>query len=536
MKKKQLPSSQEASPLSTKFLSFSRSFIAWFSAVLLFLLTAFALFSTAYMKQKEIVFYKWDFFPLTLLLILCVLAALLWMYRRRVWEKIPLSKLQTALTAFVLVAGTTWVFMSRNQPYADAQYVYGYAQWFLLEDFSTIPENYLRHFPYQLSLALYYELIMRLVGPDCFYYLQMINVGSVALSYLLLNRIAGELFFEKEATQFFCCLFLFGCLPPIIFSAFVYSTQLGLTPALLSLYLTLRFLRDRKKRWLILTMPAIAFAVTIKQNYWIFLIAILIFLFLDFIKTHAKSALAGVACLLAGAFLAPQLLYLSYELRSGYDIQPGSPPIVHIAMGMQESERAPGWYNGYVLFVDYGENALHLYDGDPRGYAAAQARQDIDARMDEFAADPLYALNFYTLKIASQWSDPTFAAIQVSYFGGRNIPPLAYLPTALYWGGLRAPVEFVMEIYLVFIYAGALVFFIANRKKHNLPALLPVVVIIGGFLFHLLWEAKSQYCWPYFILCVPYAAAGWCSLLEWANDKIPHRKKKNKQPAVDVQE
>lgn len=38
--------------------------------------------------------------------------------------------------------------------------------------------------------------------------------------------------------------------------------------------------------------------------------------------------------------------------------------------------------------------------------------------------------------------------------------------------------------------------------------LLLLTTVLGGFFFHILWEAKSQYIWTYFILLIPTAAGG----------------------------
>ena len=45
------------------------------------------------------------------------------------------------------------------------------------------------------------------------------------------------------------------------------------------------------------------------------------------------------------------------------------------------------------------------------------------------------------------------------------------------------------------------------RKKDLLRCLLPLVML-GGLLYHLLFEAKSQYAMPYFVLILPIAAYG----------------------------
>ena len=37
---------------------------------------------------------------------------------------------------------------------------------------------------------------------------------------------------------------------------------------------------------------------------------------------------------------------------------------------------------------------------------------------------------------------------------------------------------------------------------------LPAITILGGFLFSIIWEAKSRYVLPYYVLMIVYAAYG----------------------------
>lgn len=45
-------------------------------------------------------------------------------------------------------------------------------------------------------------------------------------------------------------------------------------------------------------------------------------------------------------------------------------------------------------------------------------------------------------------------------------------------------------------------------KKKRLEDYLIPVVLVGGFLFSLLWEAKPRYVYPYFVILLPYATVG----------------------------
>lgn len=41
------------------------------------------------------------------------------------------------------------------------------------------------------------------------------------------------------------------------------------------------------------------------------------------------------------------------------------------------------------------------------------------------------------------------------------------------------------------------------------------LIFIGGFIFHLFWEAKGQYTISYFLLLFPVAIAGYGAFINW---------------------
>lgn len=60
------------------------------------------------------------------------------------------------------------------------------------------------------------------------------------------------------------------------------------------------------------------------------------------------------------------------------------------------------------------------------------------------------------------------------------------------------------------LYLGVLLFLLINlhKKADIFPLYLGLLCVIGGFLFHTLWEANSRYIFPYSILLLPYTAQG----------------------------
>ena len=67
----------------------------------------------------------------------------------------------------------------------------------------------------------------------------------------------------------------------------------------------------------------------------------------------------------------------------------------YLAMGLRESNRAPGWYDEYVEQVY--ENANY----DPEK-TSERAKKNIRARLEEFAKDPAYTFQFFYEKMVSR--------------------------------------------------------------------------------------------------------------------------------------
>ena len=59
--------------------------------------------------------------------------------------------------------------------------------------------------------------------------------------------------------------------------------------------------------------------------------------------------------------------------------------------------------------------------------------------------------------------------------------------------------------------AAGIIGMLRDRKRSGLCLLLPLI-FFGGALYHLLFEAKSQYAFPYAVLLLPMAAMGICRI------------------------
>ena len=64
------------------------------------------------------------------------------------------------------------------------------------------------------------------------------------------------------------------------------------------------------------------------------------------------------------------------------------------------------------------------------------------------------------------------------------------------------------DMYQVIIFIFASIGIYLNIKDNDLSKLLIQIIVIGGFLFHILWETKAIYVIQYYFILLPYAAFG----------------------------
>jgi hypothetical protein len=219
----------------------------------------------------------------------------------------------------------------------------------------------------------------------------------------------------------------------------------------------------------------------------------------------------------------PKIVQSAYESRIGTSVGEGYPMSSWMAMGMQESWMACGWYNGY------SQEMYHTYGTDIDAIKQRNV-EDISERLDVFTEDPAYAYWFYQDKFSSQWNESTFESIWVSVVcepvGERGV-----LYTSMYdgrWPGVIY--EKAMNYVLQFIYAGFLLSVFILLKKRKTEQLVFPIIILGGILFHLLFEANVKYTLSYLPLFAPLAAYGiltfGCNAGKWFVRDVNQPKKK----------
>ena len=175
-------------------------------------------------------------------------------------------------------------------------------------------------------------------------------------------------------------------------------------------------------------------------------------------------------------------------------------------MGLDEGHAAPGWYR-----EDHTVTAFFHTGEDPEA-TAALAKAALKNRVAGFAAHPDKALRFFWAKLRSQWNEPTYESIwlnQVHMSFSEKGRVYSFLCGE---GSAERRTTAVMNQFQQLIYLGMLLGCFGLWHRKNAKSCLLPLIVLGGLLYHLLFEAKSQYALPYFVLMLPVAAYGYSRL------------------------
>lgn len=432
------------------------------------------------------------------------------------------------LLAFVLgwyaAAGLILILYGKTVPAADAMSVYSAAGELAAGNTGVIhpTASYLSYYPQQVGLTAYFELVIRLwrllpTDLQAYHILKCINILWAWVIIFFQYKTVHLLFESDRADIMYLLLALFH-FPFLLYTSFVYGEIPSFALFSTGLWAFFRLLHARCKKESLLyaavCTAAFACGVALRKNTVILIIAVILTALFEFLRSRRKILIfVAVSCTLAAGLTLPIIQSL-YEYRADNKLLSGVPPMSYFAMGMQESSRADGWYNGFN-FNTYQSTGMDTEATN------SLSREAISERLDYFAQNPAYALRFYCNKFLSQWCDGTYASRQATLaeFGGRR-----EFFNRLYDGSYSSAFINLCDLLQNIVYLGSLSFFVLATKKkipskvQGLPLYLCMIGVIGGFLFHMIWEANARYILPYGLVLLPYAACGLSAF------PLPHRR------------
>lgn len=395
-----------------------------------------------------------------------------------------------------------WLLKVRPGVGADQIHVCNLAQTFFRGDpneflpnltYAGIPlSQYIQSYQQQITLAFVFNIFFQIIRVDAIELLRILNLLGNLLTIFALYKIGKQLSkkYRTNNVLLFTLILTFISLPML--ATFIYGDIPAMGLCLMAVYFTMRYTETKHWKYIIGASIFTMIAYMMRMNCLIFIIATVMYLLMSLWKeikeTTWKQNLLKIAVIgiYIGIAIVPSSIIKSYYLNK-FDLDKSKvyPSISYFYMAMMESPRANGWYVEAI-----GEYALKNPEAAKEEY-----KDKIKDRVTYFAQNPKYAYEFYRDKITSMWGENTYSAV-TNNITKRNDPI----------ENMREPLLFYQKALMIIMAVCSLVVLIQNRKNLSLELLFLITIFIGGFAFHILWEAKSRYIIPYVVVLIPVAS------------------------------
>lgn len=439
--------------------------------------------------------------------------------RIKMWKKVLIF---IAVLVVYVIIQVKWINVRDANPAWDQLWVYETAERMYNDNIFLINKTYLQFCPHQLPLAVLYSFIFKIFNRTDVVLLQYINAIANAFSMLGIFLITKQLEKKYETNNFKPLIISFCFITLPLLSTFIYGDIISIPMCLLGIWFIMKYSEKENFIYLILSSIFIAISYIARMNNLIYIIAISIYILLDLLETKNKTIKDIVKkSLLFMLFIAISILPETYiksywQEKLELNKEDAIPVEAYFCMGMNESSKANGWYNNeYVQWAyENVENSKQKYN------------DEIKYRLKFFLDKPFECIKFYTLKIASMWSENTYASLLYNHsyaFGNlsrkdnddslrRNIDDTIY--------NIELPIAIFQKSLILIIFGSTIIVLIKYRKNISIDVLLLVIVFIGGFLFHVLWEAKSRYIISYIIVLIPITSVVINDYIKYKGNKI----------------
>lgn len=393
-----------------------------------------------------------------------------------------------------------WVSASGTAPRADQYHVSYYASRINHGDFFSLQKGeYLANCPQQLGMVTFLRVLFAIFGDGNYMAFQYFTAVTVPVTVLAGCMIVRILSMQSTKAELFYLVFAVTCFPMYAYTPFVYGDLCSVSFLMLSVWGFLSCF-SKFSWWKVAGVGiSLGIAVILRTNVVILLISMLIVIFVRFIQNRDWRMGAIGGGLLLGVLFFQFLIKGIYIPKTDPDAD-AIPASCYVVMGLNDNGIHPGWYNvyNYEIFAEYD------FDAEAAG---KRAMQDLRTYINTYREKPSYMIDFFTRKMNAQWNAPMYQCLVMNNKVERK---QSFLIENIYQHGkLGKLIEFYATLYQHLLYGSILYVLVSKRKQiSDISYYTLLIAVFGGFLFSLLWEAKTRYVFPYLLMMLPHMAMG----------------------------
>lgn len=408
-----------------------------------------------------------------------------------------------------------WVLVSQNYPSDDAGYCFKIAAE-LMDGIthSFDAGQYLDTCHQQYGLV---ELICALsvIGGQYNYLLFQI-VNSVVFAFMCYETFS---FIKNRSCKLAIITFIILLMyfPIWLFNTYCYGNILGTSLGIIAIIKQLRFLQTGKWKNAIVSSLFISFAIALKMYSLIYLIAMVIIYIFNFINNKKYQCLSGILIMLLLCFAVNVGVNAEMKMLSRGSMRQGQgySLLGAIVMGLNinQEQSNPGWYTG--------ENVSLYYQNDfNRAQTTQKSKQELEDIFNRMTQDPVSFIQILLVKNQTIWNEPTFDIMyrnRIISKSSLSIHGTWYSDFIADSGRLHRMALVFIACLQVIVYAGTILYLVIEDNR-SITKGIGLIIFIGGVLFLLFWEGKSEYAMQFFLPLIYYASNGYMNVF----NKIYH--------------
>ena len=415
------------------------------------------------------------------------------------------ARIVTGITCILMyIISVIWIICAQNLPQADAKFVIEFAERInagVQEPF--LEDTYITFFPYQLGFVTVVRFLGKIFGDGNYRIFAIVLALDVVLTTASGSGIIKHIVSEDRSSKvrFFYCVLMFLCLPLYFYTPMIYGDLPYAALSLFAIYLMFECISRPRIYKFILVFIVCGLNYLIKSYAIITVVAMLIYLVVClFDKDKRRSSLILMALIIAGTLIFTKLNYRIYRdyMQGGFD---SVPFVASVAMGFNDDNGNAGWCNFYhqIKFVECEYDAK---------LTSEVAKADIRGVLVYMAKHPLYTLDFYYRKINYQWNTPMYQSLNMicshEAEGQPAFGKLMFESEKAWWN-----LAWITKIFQLLIYGsifGKLLISIRRKQEESLKIYVPMIAVFGNYLFSMIWEAKTRYVFPAYLMLMPFGA------------------------------
>ena len=407
-------------------------------------------------------------------------------------------------TAIVSAASIFWIFFNDATPKFDQEILFNEAKIIAGYEEGEFNTTYFEFYPRNKILVLVMAFMLKVFGASMISFRILNVIGAIVLLFAV--SFTTKKMWKQESVTMVTSLLLAIYYPIVIYTCYLYGTLLSAAFGALGVYGVVSFCEEKKWKYIVVSMLSFPFAIQMHQSAAIMMIAAMFYMMLYISKKTFSQILFCYGMFLIMLFASNKIGDIIYEDIAGVELGEAVPTLADIYMGIS----AEGGYGGPGSQNNANVNIFMENNCDPEA-TSKDAWNRIKIIISEYISGER-SLNFFVEKTKFQWLDPTFGSRRIietnDVENGEPPNSEAYLQVRhSRWRNVGFKISVVGLIIAYGLNLFTVIYQLVKKEQDGLHFFIRIL-LIGGFVFQLLWESISRYCFSYFIWLIPEAAYG----------------------------